>query len=94
MKFLFTGINNEMHNSDLILSTFYHLSIFNTIYRSFDIIDCKCTPLPAYFVNKSSFWCQEDYMFNKVQMQEYFGKNTKQLLTYKSGREVYDFVMN
>jgi len=81
-----------MHKSDLIQSAFYHLSIFNTVIRSYDIEDCECTPLPAYFVGKSSFWCQEDYMFDINQMMNYFKTNKNQLFEFKDGEKVYEYV--
>jgi len=92
VKELLKEIDSEMHKSDLIQSAFYHLSIFNTVIRSYDIEDCECTPLPAYFVGKSSFWCQEDYMFDINQMMNYFKTNKNQLFEFKDGEKVYEYV--
>ncbi len=92
VKLLIKDIDSEKHKSDLIQSTFYHLSILNTVIRSFDSKDCECTPLPAYFVGKSSFWCQEDYMFDRNQMMSYFKTNKKQLLEFKDGEKVFNYV--
>lgn len=87
-------IDSTMYKSDLIQSIFYHLSIYNTVVRSFKSQACKCTPLPAYFVNKSSFWCQEDYSFNKSNMQYHLEKNKEKFIGDERGRKLYNFIMN
>ncbi len=53
------------HSSQLIQSLFFHNAIFTSINRSLEKnTDCGCTPHPAYFIGKTSFWCQEDYFID------------------------------
>lgn len=53
------------YSSELIQAIFFHNAILNTSKRSSDgNKDCKCTPHPGYFTDKTPFWCQEDYIVN------------------------------
>lgn len=52
------------YSSPLIQSLFFHNAILNTIKRCLENEKCGCTPHPGYFINKTPFWCQEDYYIN------------------------------
>jgi hypothetical protein len=84
--------NYQIKDKNLMQSTFYHLSIYNTIIRSFNTTDCECTPLPAYLIGKRPFWCQEDYTLNKNILLNHFNQNKEKLLTFKDGQKFYDYV--
>ena len=59
---IFANGNIEL-KTKAVQSIYFHRAIFQTIERSFvDRADCDCTPHPGYFVGKTSFWCQEDYL--------------------------------
>ena len=79
-------------SSQLIQSLFLHNAALSTIKRSFvQNTDCGCTPHPAYFIGKTSFWCQEDYLINP---QDYV--NTINKSNYKmSPKElkVYNYLL-
>ncbi|WP_299015126.1 hypothetical protein [uncultured Polaribacter sp.] len=95
IKNLTKEVTIREYQSDLIQSTFYQLSIFNTIIRSIEEKkNCECTPLPAYFVGKSSFWCQEDYFFETNDLLEYYAKNKNQLFSFEGGKKEFDYLTN
>lgn len=49
--------------SYLTQAIFFHNAVIRTANRSFDNnLACECTPHPGYFVGKTPFWCQEDYV--------------------------------
>ncbi|MGQ0828867.1 MAG: hypothetical protein ACT4ON_10805 [Bacteroidota bacterium] len=53
------------YKSELVQSLFFHNGVLNTMRRSLkENVDCGCTPHPGYFVNKTPFWCQEDFFIN------------------------------
>ena len=93
LKLLSQKVEIKQYQSDLIQSAFYHLSIYSTIIRSFENKnDCECTPLPAYFVGKSAFWCQEDYFFNVNELFSYYNENKDYLFTFKGGEKEYNYL--
>lgn len=93
LKLLSQRIEIEQYKSDLIQSSFYHLSIYSTIIRSFENKkDCECTTLPAYLVGKSAFWCQEDYFFNVNELISYYNENKDYLLNHKGGEKEYNYL--
>jgi len=95
LKNLSKNIDIEKYQSELVQATFYHLSIFNTITRSLNSKeDCECTPLPAYYVGKSPFWCQEDYLFEVKNMLDYYNQNKELLFSYDGGEKEYNYVKN
>lgn len=60
-------LSDERINFELqtVQSLFYHKAVLNTLDRSVkNNSDCECTPHPAYFIGKTGFWCQEDYLIN------------------------------
>lgn len=62
------AIETINHSSDLVQSIFFHNAVIRTANRSLDKnIDCECTPHPGYFVDKTPFWCQEDYIVDTEQ---------------------------
>jgi len=93
LKELVGSIDNEKVYNDMIKSGFYHMSIYNTIVRSYSKNgDCNCTPVPAYFINKSNFWCQEDFEFNIKQLAEYYEANKEYIETLKGGKIAYEYI--
>jgi len=95
IKNLTKQVTIREYQSDLIQSSFYQLSIFNSIIRSLEENkDCECTPLPAYFVGKSSFWCQEDYFFETSDLLNYYTKNKQQIFALKGGEKEYNYLIN
>jgi len=88
-------VGANKYKSELIQSAFYHLSIYNTITRSLENNErCECTPLPDYFVDKSSFWCQEDYFFEIEELLDYYSQNKKLLFSIEGGKKEYDYLNN
>ena len=88
-------INNENvdYTSQLSQSLFFHNSILNSIKRSEQTSqECNCTPHPAYFGDKSPFWCQEDYYVNPNKLIEAVD-NSNLKLTEKE-KEVYSFLVS
>ncbi|GAB3754742.1 hypothetical protein GCM10028817_22010 [Spirosoma pomorum] len=92
--------NNETidNSSQLIESLFFHNAILNTINRSKkEKTDCGCTPYEGYFVGKTYFWCQEDYLINPKKIISYIdeagikldeqGKSLYNLLVANQGKE-------
>ncbi len=58
-----------VHSSPIIQSLFFHNAILNTIRRSLkENKNCECTPHPGYLLDKTPFFCTEDYYINP---QEY-----------------------
>lgn len=93
LKSLSQKVEIEQYQSDLIQSSFYHLSVYSTIIRSFENTkDCECTTLPAYLVGKSAFWCQEDYFFNVNELISYYDDNKDYLLSLKGGEKEYNYL--
>jgi hypothetical protein len=55
--------SNAKYTNILIQSIFLQNAVLNTAKRSYvNSNQCKCTPIPSYFVDKTDFWCQEDYL--------------------------------
>lgn len=53
------------HSDEKIQSLFFHYAVLSTVKRSIERnADCECIPHPAYFIDKASFWCQQDYFIN------------------------------
>ncbi len=81
--------NTEIINSQLLLSLFFHKAIFNTVKRSLkNNDDCDCTPSPLYFIGKTGFWCQEDFM---IKTQTILDNKSKETLTEKE-KEVFRYL--
>jgi hypothetical protein len=84
------------YSTDLVQVLFIHNAILNTLSRSNqDKSDCNCTPHPSYFVEKTSFWCQEDYMvdtekFTKAIIESGLQLNSKELEVFKYLNKVKD----
>lgn len=80
-------------SSPLVQSIFYHNSIMDVTIRSFvQKKDCECTPHPGYFVDKTPFWCQEDYFIDVASFTEALeNTNSKYLINKK---EVLEFLKN
>ena len=82
------SVDKVHYSSNLVQSIFFHNSILNTIKRSFDTgTDCTCTPHPGYFVDKTPFWCQEDYFidtekFVKVIIESGYQLNQKERILF------------
>jgi hypothetical protein len=93
IKELTKQVTISEYQTDLIQSSFYQLSILNSIIRSLEENkDCECTPLPAYFVGKSSFWCQEDYFFETSDLLSYYTENKQQLFSLEGGEKEYNYL--
>lgn len=93
LRILFKNIELDKYQSELIQSTFYHLSIFNTIVRSLTSKEeCECTPIPDYYVEKSPFWCQEDYFFEVKNMLKFYDLNKERLFSYEGGEKEYYYI--
>jgi len=53
------------HPLDLKQNLFIHNAVLSTTSRSIQTESiAECTPHPGYFVGKTSFWCQEDYIID------------------------------
>lgn len=77
-------------SSPLIQSVYFHHAILSTIKRCLNNEACGCTPDPGYFVDKKSFWCQEDYFIDPSQVFDGFKNNLALLDT--TGMKVYAFL--
>ncbi len=77
--------SNSKFTSILIQTIFLHNAVLNTAKRSFaNSNECKCTPIPSYFVYKTDFWCQEDYLIKPTD----FVNNIKQGGYKVNGKEI------
>lgn len=60
----------------LTQSLFFHNAILKTIERTTgQEKDCNCTPHPGFFVDKLSFWCQEDYLISPAKFVQVIDKS-------------------
>ncbi len=61
----------------LLGSLFFHNSILNSKKRSLEkeSNDCECTLHPGYLLNKTGFFCQEDYLMNVNIIKKTIAKN-------------------
>jgi len=67
---------------------FFYNSIINTALRIRDNNErCECTPYAAYFVDKSFFWCQEDFIISPKKILEQIDGSS---IIYERDREIYD----
>lgn len=92
MKPFIDTVSLNASTSESYQSIFFHMAILNTINRSLSSTnDCECTPHPGYFVDKTSFWCQEDYLYNVEDLQDYFNANLDKATTL-GGTPVIEYV--
>lgn len=70
----------------LLSSLFFHYSILNTKKRSIEDgkNDCDCTLHPGYLLEKTEFFCQEDYFMNTNVIKDAINKNKDAFLDASS----------
>lgn len=86
-------IQNIVSSSLLVQSIFYHNSIMDITIRSFvQKKDCECTPHPGYFVDKTPFWCQEDYFIDVKALSEIIENSDSTFIIRKT--EIVKFLTN
>ena len=85
-------MNDDSYNYKSLESIYYYKSIFDTAIRSYNEEDCECTPAPSYFVNKTKFWCMEEYTFEVNKFNKYFETNKSDVVSLQGGQRFYDFI--
>lgn len=68
------------HPLDLKQNLFIHNAVLNTTSRSIQTGSIvEFTPHPGYFVDKTSFWCQEDYIIDTAKFADAITQSGYQL---------------
>ncbi|MBC5773142.1 hypothetical protein H8S95_03625 [Pontibacter sp. KCTC 32443] len=94
IKTIINKIDPDKYRSDLIQSLYFHLAVLNTIDRSFkENVDCECTPHPGYFIDKTTFWCQEDYFLNVNLLNKHLREN-KDFVVNLGGNDLINYIQS
>ncbi len=73
-------------NLSILHSLFFHNSILNIKKRKLkgNNNDCNCTTIPTYLLDKTGFYCQEDYLVNVHLLRQVISKNKSEFSDERS----------
>jgi hypothetical protein len=84
--------NYQSHQIELEQGIYIHNAILNTINRSIQQeVTADCTPHPGYFVEKTQFWCQEDYIIDTKKFLNKIIQSGYQMNV--SERKIFDYLL-